>query len=95
MFVISKLTQDVRNHQNTGGQAYGQSKNIYERKNLIPPKVPVSDLKIIFEHGDGLFGVEYEVRTSAIQRAILPTTMGLMECQNVKPLLFNQLININ
>ncbi len=35
MFVISKFTQNVGNHQNTGGQAYGQSKNIYERKNLI------------------------------------------------------------
>src|SRR4029077_20929072 len=55
-FIISEFTQNVGDHQNTGGQAYGQSKNSYERKNLIPCKVAVGKLKIIPEHGIGLCG---------------------------------------
>jgi hypothetical protein len=61
LFIISKFTQDVGDHQNTGGQANSQTKNIYERKNLISRKVPVSDLKIIFEHIMALFSFRVEI----------------------------------
>jgi hypothetical protein len=82
LLIIAKFTQDIGDHQNTGSQAYGQSKNIYERKNLIPRKVSVSDLKIIPEHGIGLSGFESEISNSGQRAAVLTIAVanGMPKC---------------
>jgi hypothetical protein len=58
MHVVAQLTEYIRDHQDAGSQANGQTKNIDERNNFVSFQVPAGNLEIVFEHGLSLNEVD-------------------------------------